>query len=131
MQTFVREFSSFPLLKRLKPNLYSVGLSAFGGWRPSVARVLNNVHCRAALFRLGAPSAAAGQRGKDEWTTTTRTHVRRAAIIILGVDEITPRRALTRGNTDHARTDVPALATFTVAQRAVKVPAESAGAVAR
>ena len=50
-----------------------------------------------------------------------------------GLSVITPKRALRRRNTDHARTDVPALATFTVplsALRALvrgtlKVPAES------
>ena len=39
-------------------------------------------------------------------------------IIIRGLSVIVPRRALRRRNIDHARTDVPALATFMVAHSA-------------
>ena len=38
---------------------------------------------------------------------------------VRGLSVIVPRRAFRRRNIDHARTDVRALATFTVAQRAV------------
>ena len=39
---------------------------------------------------------------------------------IRGVASITPRFALRRGYIEHARTDVPALATFTVRQSALR-----------
>ena len=43
-----------------------------------------------------------------------------STIFLPGLSVIVPRRAFRRRNIDHARTDVPALATFTVRQSAVR-----------